>query len=99
MEVTVVFKDGKYPSYNVGLASREGAKPFLEIKGCKLMNGSKGQFVSYPSRKQDDGKYWNHVWASDDFNKVVIQKMLEATPQSQKPRGKGIEDIEDSIPF
>ena len=97
MEVTVVWKDGKYPSFNVGLSSKAGQKPFIEIKGCKLIDGSKGQFVSYPSRKQDDGKYWNHVWASDAFNQVVIQKALESQPG--KSKSNSTEDMESDAPF
>lgn len=97
MEVTVVWKDGKYPSFNLGLASKEGKKPFIEIKGCKLIEGQKGTFVSYPARKQDDGKYWNHVWASDEFNQVVIQKAQESQPG--KSKGGALEDMESDIPF
>lgn len=95
MEVSVVWKDGKYPSFNLSLATKAGADPFMEIKGCKLIDGQKGVFVSYPSRKQDDGKYWNHVWASDAFNKVVIQKAQEAS----KPKSKSLEDLENDVPF
>lgn len=98
MEIVVTPKDGKYPSYNIGIASKPGGKPFLEIKGCRLMNGSKGQFISYPSRKQDDGKYWNHVWASDQFNEAVIKKINELQP-AKKPGGSGFDDMADDVPF
>lgn len=57
----------------------------MSIKGCRLAEGKKGKFVSYPSKKQDDGKYWNHVWASEKFNDVVLKKALEAQPETKKP--------------
>lgn len=31
------------------------------IYGCKLIEGSKGIFVSFPSRKGSDGKYYAHA--------------------------------------
>ena len=31
------------------------------IYGCKLIEGSQGIFVSYPSRKGTDGKYYAHA--------------------------------------
>ena len=31
------------------------------IYGCKLIEGSQGIFVSYPSRKGSDGKYYSHA--------------------------------------
>lgn len=97
MDIQVVWKEGKYPSFNVGIASKAGNKPFLEIKGCKLVDGQKGVFVSYPARKQEDGKYWNHVWAADAFNEMVIKKAQEARPG--KKDGSGFDDMADDVPF
>lgn len=97
MDIQVVWKEGKYPSFNLGIASKPGGKPFIEIKGCKLVDGQKGTFVSYPARKQEDGKYWNHVWAADAFNEVVIKKAQEAQPG--KKGGSGFEDMADDVPF
>ena len=88
------FKD----QFNVSLSSKEGADEFLSIKGCRIVDGQKGPFVSYPSRKQDDGKYWNHVWGSDKFNAVVLSKAQAAMPR-QESRGKPPEDDGGDIPF
>lgn len=77
MHIDIEHHDGKYPSFNVNLCSSEGAEAFLSVKGCRIVEGSKGAFVSYPSRKLDSGKYWNHVWASDKFSDAVLKKAQE----------------------
>lgn len=88
-------------NFNVNIASKEGAEAFLSIKGCRIVDGAKGPFVSYPSRKNEQtGKYWNHVWASDKFNAVVLSKAQESMPK-QEPRrqpARGGDDMSD-IPF
>lgn len=90
--------------FNVELASKEGAEAFLSIKGARIVNGSKGEFVSWPATKnQTTGKYWNHVWASDRFNAVVLPKALESQPKAPSrrqaaPAGGGGSDDSD-IPF
>jgi hypothetical protein len=105
MEVSIKWFDGQYPSFNLILASGAGKEPFLEVKGCKVMNGQNGQFVSYPSRKQDNGKYWNHVYGSEAFNAVVLEKALASMPQprsaaagGQRSNRQGSSD-DSSIPF
>lgn len=86
--------------FNVELASKEGAEAFLSIKGCRLVDGAKGAFVSYPARKQDNGKWWNHVWASERFNAVVLAKAQESRPQQQSRSSRTQPQDEDSdIPF
>jgi hypothetical protein len=86
MEISVKWFEGTYPSFNLILASAPGKEPFIEIKGCKVMDGRNGPFVSYPSRKQDDGKYWNHVYGSDAFNAVVLSKAQESMPKAPARR-------------
>lgn len=98
MEVSVKWFDGAYPSFNLILASAAGKEPFIEIKGCKIMDGKNGPFVSYPSRKLDSGKYWNHVYGSDAFNAVVLSKAQESMPKAPARR-QAPEDDGSSIPF
>jgi len=94
MEILIEHFDGKYPSFNVSLASKPGVEPFLQIKGCRIVDGQKGPFISYPARKDEkSGKYWNHVWGSEKFNAAVLEKAMEG--QRAKP---GRND-DDSIPF
>lgn len=35
------------------------------IYGCKLLEGSNGLFIAFPSRKGNDGKYYNHARFTD----------------------------------
>lgn len=77
----------------------------LTIKGCKIVNGSKGPFVSFPSRKDDSGKYWPHVYAGDGIQSAIIAAVdapqpKQATKQAppQATQGSGFDDMEDA-PF
>ena len=94
MNIAIEHFDGKYPSFNVNLASKEGAEPFLVIKGCRIVNGKSGDFVSFPATKNEKtGKYWNHVYANDRFSNEVLRLAL-----AQKPKAKPVEDDLD-VPF
>lgn len=88
-------------NFNVILASKEGAEPFLEIKGARIVDGKNGFFVSWPSKKNEQtGKYWNHVYGSEKFNAVVLSKAQESMPR-QEPRGRRQPESNDdsAIPF
>ena len=80
MKITIEHFDGKYPSFNVALASSEGKDAFLVVKGCRVVDGPKGRFVSGPSRKLESGKYWNHTYFSDDFSTAVLKAHDEQKP-------------------
>ena len=80
MHITITWFQGKYPSFNLGLHSTPESEEFLSIKGCKIFDGEKGSFVSYPSTKKADGKYWNHCWGSKAFNDVILKKALATRP-------------------
>ena len=81
--------------FNISLASKEGAEPFLSIKRCRIVDGSKGRFVSYPAKKLESGKYWNHVYASDAFNAAVIEAYDAAAPKPAKRAATA----DDEVPF
>ena len=66
--------------FNIGLASAEGRDEFLSIKGCRIKSGEKGEFISWPAQKKDDGTYWRHVWGSDDFQAAVICEAKKSQP-------------------
>ena len=87
--------------FNVCLASKEGVQPFVTIKGCRVVDGPKGQFVSFPSRKLDSGKYWNHVYATEAFQTAIL-KEYEASKPAQRTHGdmkrKPVTDMDD-MPF
>lgn len=52
----------------------------VTIYGCKVVEGSKGDFISFPSHKGKDGKYYNHAWVklSDEDSKKIIAQVEEA---------------------
>lgn len=48
----------------------------VTIYGCKVVEGSKGDFISFPSHKGKDGKYYNHAWvklSDEDSQKIIAQ--------------------------
>jgi len=107
MEISIKHFDGQYPSFNIYLHGSPGADPFLEIKGCRIVKGSKGPFISYPAKKDANGKYWNHVYGGEKFNEAVLKKAQQAPKPShdaakarQLPKDSGFDDMQDdSIPF
>lgn len=50
------------------------------IYGCKVIEGSKGDFISFPSHKGKDGKYYNHAYIklSDAQTKEIIEQVEAA---------------------
>lgn len=51
----------------------------VTVYGLKVVEGSKGDFISWPSHKGKDGKYYNHVWCklSDEQQKDIIHQVEE----------------------
>ena len=71
MKITI---DHHGENFNINLHRQEGADPFLSIKGCRIVEGKNGPFVSYPATKnQSTGKYWNHVYGGEKFNEEVLK--------------------------
>jgi DNA-binding cell septation regulator SpoVG len=94
MKISIEHFAGKYPQFNVSLATKEGVEPFIVIKGCRLVNGSKGQFISWPAKKLDSGKYWNHVYTSEPFSNAVLEEVLRTMPKESKAKS-----LDEDIPF
>lgn len=94
MHITLEFHGDQF---NVNLSSKPDSEAFLSIKGCRIVSGSKGDFVSYPARKTDAGKWWSHVWGSDKFNAAVLEKYHASKPARQAPRRQ--ESADDDIPW
>lgn len=78
--------------FNLSLCNDKG-EPFMTIKGCKMVQGQKGFFVSFPAKKTESGKWFNHVWASDNFQRAVIAE-YEKT-KAAKPA----KPADDDVPF
>jgi DNA-binding cell septation regulator SpoVG len=90
MKITV---ERRERDFNVNLHSKEGAEAFLTIKGCRVVEGQKGPFVSWPAKKLDSGKYWNHCWGSDAFNQAVLEAYNAGAPKAAKAPAT------DDVPF
>lgn len=99
MHISIKHFEGKYPSFNVSLHSKEGEEEFLTIKGCRIVSGAKGEFVSWPATKKDDGKYWNHVYASEAFAAAVMKKVKQSAPKPPAQSSGGFDGFEDDIPW
>ncbi len=55
----------------------------VTIYGCRFIEGKNGNFVSFPSKKGNDGKYYNHAYIELNEAEVklideLIDKALEA---------------------
>ena len=67
--------------FNIELASAPGKDAFLSVKGCRIVSGRNGDFISPPSTKNEKtGKYWNHAWLSEPFGAVVMEKAMASKP-------------------
>lgn len=49
----------------------------VKIYGCHVVEGTNGDFISFPSRKGTDGKYYSIVWArlSETDEKDIINEV------------------------
>lgn len=79
MKITVEHKER---DFNVALSSKDGAEPFLIVRGCRVVDGSKGRFVSWPSRKTESGKWWSHCYSSDAFTRAVLTEYDATVPRA-----------------
>ena len=66
----------------------------LVIKGLTLVDGKEGLFLSFPSTKGKDGKYYNSVFSLDkEWSKVLqdacVKKYNECNQNSQPASSGG----------
>lgn len=98
MKISIEHFSGAHPQFNVALSSKEGVDPFITIKGCRIVSGRNGDFVSWPATKQrDSDKYWQHVWASEAFANAVLDAAKASMPASAPRPSRQTRD--DDIPF
>lgn len=50
----------------------------LVVKGFKIVEGTNGPFVGYPSRKNNDGEYNDTVFAEADLKQEITQLAMDA---------------------
>lgn len=94
-------KGAKYRSFNIKIASSPGREPFMTIRSCQIKDGPHGKFISYPAKKQEDGKYFKFFFGNDLFNRAVLEKALGSQPaeSSNHSGGSGFDDMKDDVPF
>ena len=51
-----------------------------EIYGCRIKSSRNGEFVAFPQRKGQDGKYYRHAWLqlTDDQTDEIISAVYDA---------------------
>ena len=68
------------------------------IKGFKLVEGTNGLFVGFPSQKNSDDEYYDTVWAERDVKEQVSEhakKEYDNPSEEQADR----EPVVEEIPF
>ena len=50
----------------------------LVVKGFKVVEGSNGPFVGFPSRKNNDGEYNDTVYAEADLKQEITRLAMDA---------------------
>lgn len=47
----------------------------MKIYGCRVSEGKNGDFISFPSRKGSDGKYYNYVYIpfQEEDQKTILE--------------------------
>lgn len=103
MKTKIDWKEGKYPSFDISLGTDEG-EAFMTIKGCSIKEYQGKKFIGFPAKKNDQtGKWWSHVWASDEFQAAIIAKAEKARPVEKDThtaaKANAFNDMDDDIPF
>ena len=98
MKIEIIRYDGR-DAFTVAL--RNGPEPFLKIHGCRVKEGGKGRFISWPARKDDAGKWWNHCWGSEAFQAAILKAFDAEAPKRQAPprQEKPLADMDEDIPW
>ena len=67
------------------------------IKGFKMVEGTNGMFVGFPSQKNNDDEYHDTVWAEKEVKEQVIElakkEYESSTEQEQSPPVMADEDV------
>lgn len=80
---------GKYGTkFNLVLELENGAP--VTIYGCRVVEGRDGDFIGWPSYKDNNGNYWNHVYVAIDPADVAdILSEVQAQKQTQAGTARG----------
>lgn len=78
-------------TFGIAIAKKEGEKPFMVVKSCRIVSGKDGDFVSGPAAKMDDGKWLNYLFTDKGFSDYIVG--LVGKPASKKEQPKDEEDL------
>lgn len=59
----------------------------VTIYGCRVVEGLNGDFIGWPSRKDKNGNYWNHVYV-DIAPEDVAEILAEVQAQADTAKGR-----------
>lgn len=62
----------------------------LTVYNCRVVDGQKGNFISFPARKGKDGKYYSHAYLqlTDDEQEEIIEEVSKTLATDRKSRRK-----------
>ena len=76
VSVKVVKKTWADDSMSADVTLSIGKAEIVDIYGVRVVNGSKGAFLSMPSRKGSDGKYYYQANIIDEDIKSALLELL-----------------------
>ena len=71
------------------------------IKGFKMVEGTNGMFVGFPSQKNNDDEYHDTVWADKDVKDQVTElaKMEYESPSAHQMAEQKVPIKTEDVPF
>lgn len=62
------------------------SKRVVTIYGCRIVEGKEGSFISFPSRKGKDGKFYSHAYLrlTQEEQDEIIQAALEGLEEEDE---------------
>lgn len=82
-----------------GIAFTKNDKVLYVTKGCRLVNGQNGPFISGPSTKMDDGKWFNYLYIDKEFGAYLTKLALEAAPAPAPQQSRQSAPDMSDVPF
>ena len=65
-------------SESVDIEVTVGKQSLFTVYGCRIVDGKNGKFLSFPSRKDSDGNYYNYARITDsDMCDAIIEAIEE----------------------
>ena len=85
--------------FSIEFAKSVDDDSFYVIKSNRIVDGSKGRFISGPSFKPEDGDWINFTYAEKNFQDYIIGLVDDATVVQQPVQGGEPFDPDADLPF